>query len=61
MTAAEIHDIKLFKPEKIAKEMADAIAYHKENNPAIYPIAESFAIWWSSHVVGYLSSNLTIR
>lgn len=60
MTAAEIHDIKLFKPEKIAKEMGEAVAYHKEHNPAVYPLADSFAKWWTSNVVGYLSSNLTI-
>lgn len=58
MSTEEIHDIKLFRPDKIAKEMQTAIDYHKEHNPKTFIVAKSFAQWWALNVVSYLSDNI---
>ena len=58
MSTEEIHDIKLFRPDKIAKEMQTAIEYHKEHNPKTFIVAKSFAQWWALNVVSYLSDNI---
>lgn len=58
LSLSELHDIKLFKPEKAAAEMQTAIKYHMLHNPALYKMSESFAKWWNINVIGYLSENL---
>lgn len=61
MSTAEIHDIKLFRPDKAYAEMNTAIQYHQIHNPDLYKMAESFSKWWTANVIGYLSENLEIK
>lgn len=58
LSSSQLSDIKKFRPDAAAKEMAEASQYASSVSPELQKVIDDFVLWWKSEVIDYLASDI---
>lgn len=58
LSSSQLSDIKKFRPDAAAKEMAEASQYASSVSPELQKVIDDFVLWWKSEVIDYLAADI---
>lgn len=61
MSTSEIHDMKLFKPDKAKTEMETAIKYFEAQNPEFAKFANEVSTYVAENIIEFISNNIELK